>query len=142
MRYREIISAVLLFLMTGAAAFGMGQKGQQPESQPTATTGSQGQQQHVSINDILGNPLSFSGRSVLIQGRFRGWTSPCPQSAMITRSDWVMDDGKGCIYVTGQLPTGLSPEKPSGEQTTVTGIVEIKVGRPVIRAMTITTNGQ
>ena len=140
-RYREFVSSFLFILMMSALCFSMGQGGRHLESRSTASKEDQWQLQSISISEILRDPVSFSGRQMKFQGRFLGWSS-CPQSDIITRSDWVLDDGTGCIYVTGRLPTGLALDRPAGEQITVTGTVEMNNNRPVVRATAIIRNGR
>lgn len=66
------------------------------------------------ISAILSHPASYVGQQVEIVGYFRGWdllkelNSPPP----VTRSDWVVVDLSGAIYVTGILPSNLDPASP------------------------------
>lgn len=65
------------------------------------------------VGELLKSP-ERSGEQVEIIGYFRGWdllkevgTSP-PE----TRSDWVIADNSGAIYVTGLIPAGLDSSSP------------------------------
>lgn len=96
--------------------------------------------QRPTIARILADSATYAGRTVRIEGRFRGWQAPCTTSTALTRSDWVLDDGTGCIYVSGQLPSGLSPTAPQGERVIATGkIILLRVGKVNLQATTVTT---
>jgi hypothetical protein len=91
------------------------------------------------INNILDHHEDFVGKTVTVQGSFRGWKKKCLSSSMLKRSDWVLEDETGCIYVTGRIPASLSPFRPKGEKVLVRGRVLItKKGKPVIKAAKIT----
>ena len=54
---------------------------------------------------------------------------------MLTRSDWMLEDETGCIYITGRIPNSLSPVQPKGERVLVKGrVITTKKGKPVIKA--------
>lgn len=87
----------------------------------------------VTIRQVLENAGRMSDRQVELTGAFRGWKG-CPASAMITRSDWVLEDGSGCIYVSGAMPEGVSPEKAQGERIRLKGRVLVDAkGKPTIK---------
>jgi len=88
----------------------------------------------ITIADIRENPNSFLGKKVVISGVYMGWKSDEPPP--VTRSDWVVDDGTGRIYVTGKLP-GLDPVKDVGRNVTIVGYVKIANGKPYIEAVEI-----
>ena len=90
------------------------------------------------IESILSDPGSFAGTEITIQGEYRGWRGKCPESVPRTRSDWILEDGTGCIYVTGLMPRGLDPAKPANEPVLVRGFVEIfENGKSLIRAVEV-----
>jgi hypothetical protein len=66
------------------------------------------------IAEILKSP-NKAGEQVEIIGYFRGWDildevdGPPP----VTRSDWVIADNSGAIYVTGLMPDDLDPSSPA-----------------------------
>ena len=100
---------------------------QQVDAAPKKTTES------ASIVQVLAGAEEYSGRRVEITATFNGWSGasgPPP----VTRSDWVIVDGKDAIYVTGTLPEGARPPKSGvGKQVVVRGTVRIgKSGRPYI----------
>lgn len=84
------------------------------------------------IIDILRNPEVYKDKTVIIVGEYCGWripeNLPGPKSKrpLVTRSDWIIKDGSGWIYVTGKLPD-LNPVKDVGHKVTVKATVEVKV---------------
>ncbi|OYT44920.1 hypothetical protein B6U84_03185 [Candidatus Bathyarchaeota archaeon ex4484_40] len=65
------------------------------------------------IKDILSNPKIWINKTVFISGVYYGWKSPKGISGPNytgppeTRSDWIISDGTGWIYVTGgRIPIG------------------------------------
>ena len=93
----------------------------QPEAGRTgeASLGSQ----RVAVKTILENSPEMAGRRVTLDVDFRGWTGICSSGPPVTRSDWMVEDRTGCIYVHGPLPDGLDPSMPKGESLTLTGVV-------------------
>jgi hypothetical protein len=88
-----------------------------------------------SIREILENPARFAGKEVVLRGEFRGWKADCPSSTMVTRSDWVLEDGTDCLYVTGRIPSGLLPSEPQGETLLIRGrVVTSRAGKAVLSA--------
>lgn len=63
------------------------------------------------LGTILNAPREFDGRTFEIVGYFRGWNllGEARGSPPVTRSDWVIADESGAMYVTGIAPTGLNP---------------------------------
>jgi len=50
----------------------------------------------------------------------------------------MFEDGSGCIYVTGMLPSGLSAVAPQGERIILDAIVKIgKGGTPYLSARSV-----
>ncbi|HPS42059.1 MAG TPA: hypothetical protein PK040_05600 [Anaerolineaceae bacterium] len=84
-------------------------------SVPTATPASTDSPGFDLLSDqvaaILSSPQDFTGKEVEIVGYFRGWDllAEAGGSPPVTRSDWVIKDKSGVIYVTGLLPEGLDP---------------------------------
>jgi hypothetical protein len=105
---------------------------------PTAETVNK--ETKIAIKKILDDPGSFENKDVTVQGINKGWSGACASSKMLTRSDWIVEDETGCIYVTGVLtPTGSPADKPQGERVVVQGKVMIGVtGKPVIQADKLT----
>ena len=81
---------------------------------------------------ILAESARFKSVTVTVTGVFQGWRGPCPGGPPVSRSDWMIADASGCLYVHGPLPPGLDPAKPAREKISVTGVVRLKKGRPYI----------
>lgn len=62
------------------------------------------------IGDLLKSPDRVD-EQVEIVGYFRGWDllDEVNESPPVTRSDWVIADNSGAIYVTGLMPEKLDP---------------------------------
>ena len=130
------VASAMLIVLPGATLFAMGKGGQMPTEQaPVKAPASPAPAQNKStIGDILSDPKKFTSSDVLVEGIFKGWTGTCPLSSMLTRSDWIIEDETGCIYVTGSVPTGLSPMQPHNERIKVAGRVMVnEKGRPIIK---------
>lgn len=91
------------------------------------------------IRDILENPQQFIGKAVTLTGYYRGWDllkeaqGPSP----ITRSDWVLRDRCGAIYVLARNGMGLELNPGDKDDTVrvvrVNGVVRISAkGQPYI----------
>lgn len=87
--------------------------------------GSKESPQTVSIESIQNQPEKYLNRRVSINGSFMGWQGGCQSPPPVTRSDWMIEDGTGCIYVSGRLPDGrLNSFDPKGEKIKIEGIVK------------------
>jgi hypothetical protein len=95
------------------------------------------------IQQIIDHQEDFIGKNVTVRGVFRGWKKNCTSSSMLKRSDWVLEDETGCIYVTGRIPSALSPMQPMGEMILVKGrVISTKKGAPAIKASRITLHSK
>jgi hypothetical protein len=80
----------------------------------------------VSIEKAIKHYDRLKDRKVQICGVYKGW-KPDPddpntaQGPPVTRSDWVVCDATGCIYVTG--PSKLSPTESVGARVAVVGLL-------------------
>jgi len=89
-----------------------------------------------SIGDIRGAPTAYEGKVVTIEGKYQGWKGGFG-SPPVTRSDWLLQDATGWLYVTGK-PAGLDPLSDVGRPIKVTGLVKItKGGEPYLSAQEI-----
>ncbi len=84
------------------------------------------------IGQVLAAPDRFESRTITVTASFQGWRGPCRSGPPVSRSDWMMADDSGCLYVHGPVPPGLDPARPDGEKTTVTGVVRLKRGSPYL----------
>lgn len=75
----------------------------------------------------------YQGKKIKIVGEYKGWIGKA-KNPLITRSDWVIDDGTGAIYVTEMSPGNLDPYENVGTKVEVIGIVQIKDKIPYIKA--------
>ncbi|MCX7796009.1 MAG: hypothetical protein N2380_05765 [bacterium] len=74
------------------------------------------------IEDTLKDIKNYLGKKVLITGEFRGWegnAGPPP----VTRSDWVVSDKTGYIYVLGAPP--FNPIEDKGKKILVIGTLKV-----------------
>ncbi len=64
------------------------------------------------VGTILQAPREFEGRAFDIVGYYRGANllGEASASPSVSKSDWVIADATGAIYVTGAQPSGLSPQ--------------------------------
>lgn len=119
---RIISFGMVLFLLVSFTACAVGEQ---------ITGGEQ-----VSIADITSNPTEYKGRTVTISGEYRGW-EPGHGSPPVTRSDWILKDETGSIYVTGKVSPRLDPVEDIGKKITVYGIVRVKDSQAYIEAKII-----
>ncbi|MDD5288771.1 MAG: Ig-like domain repeat protein [Dehalococcoidales bacterium] len=81
------------------------------------------------IGAIKQNPTAYQGQTVKISGVYRGWESGYG-SPPVTRSDFVVLDETGAIYVTGA--SSLRYPDDLGNAAQITGTVRLKDGQPYI----------
>ncbi len=85
------------------------------------------------IGSILANPADFADQEVTIVGYYRGWDllKEVSTGPPVTRSDWVIADSSGAIYVEARnhFDQALGLDPSSGDDTTkilhLVGIVRI-----------------
>ena len=98
------------------------------------------------ISAIIAEPFNFEGENITIVGYYRGWdllheaNTPPP----VTRSDWVIKDSTGAIYISAHseanVPEGLSPDSLQDTDIIlrVNGIVRVnEEGQAYIEAKSI-----
>lgn len=78
----------------------------------------------ITIAQIIQETSKFEGKVVGISGQYMGWHSENGYGPPVTRSDWVIKDSTGEIYVTGQNP-GLDPVADVGCPIVVKGTVRV-----------------
>ena len=93
----------------------------------------------VNIADIRANPEAYQGEKVMVSGEYQGWSSEYG-SPPVTRSDWVITDETGWIYVTGKSP-GLDPVEDVGKGIAVVGKVCEDNGQAYLKAEIIIIRG-
>lgn len=123
--WKWVLCMVVSFPVIAAASAGaMGSKGGEP---PPSSSG-QTAEGKITIQKILKNPAEFVNREIILEGAFQGWKGKCEDSSPLTRSDWILKDETGCIYVSGKIPGGVSTTAPRGESLILSGTLKIKEG--------------
>jgi len=97
------------------------------------------------IASILATPSSFEGQQVTVIGYYRGWDilGEAETGPPVTRSDWVIRDVSGAIYVSASSeakPNGLDPSSRDDVDTILklTGVVCVTAkGQPYLEATSI-----
>jgi len=98
------------------------------------------------VGFILAGPLTFEGREITVVGYYRGWDllHEAKTGPPVTRSDWVIKDSTGAIYISAEseavVPEGLHPSllQDTGIIIKVRGTVRVaKEGLPYIEAASI-----
>jgi hypothetical protein len=90
----------------------------------------------VTVGDIRANPGAYEGKVVSIEGKYQGWKAGFG-SPPVTRSDWLVQDATGWLYVTGK-PAGLDPLGDVGRPIKVIGLVSItEDGEPYLCAQEV-----
>lgn len=77
----------------------------------------------VTISLLKTQTKNFLGKTVAITGQYLGWLAEAG-APPVTRSDWVLKDETGLIYITGKLPK-FHPAKDKGKMIEVTGVLNI-----------------
>jgi hypothetical protein len=119
---RLILSAVFLTVLLIAGC----QQATPPPPPATAT-----------IGDIRATPTAYEERVVTIEGQYQGWKGGYG-SPPVTRSDWLVEDATGWLYVTGKPADDLDPLGDVGYPIKVTGQVKLtEEGEPYLVAQEI-----
>ncbi len=94
--------------------------------------------EQVTIAMIIAEPKRYEGKTVTLDGKYLGWKpedGPATRyGPPVTRSDWALSDGTGCLYVAGAAPN-LSPYEDWGAPVRVRGTIRLsRRGFPYIEA--------
>jgi hypothetical protein len=97
------------------------------------------------IREIITNPNLYKGKEVTINGKYGGWTGrwencDLRKTAMYTRSDVIIYDETGCLYMYNVEILYNEYEKPLepwdndalGSNVTVRGVISLIDGKPYI----------
>jgi len=99
--------------------------------------------ENPTIEEIISNPELYEGKTVIIDGKFGGWSGnlPCDYENMVirTRSDVIIYDETGCLYMTGDFEV-LYKEKELdpgdkdniGANLKIKAIVSLLEGKPIL----------
>jgi len=95
------------------------------------------------VVSIIADPLTFEGREITVVGYYRGWDllHEANTGPPVTRSDWVIKDLTGAIYISAEseavVPEELHPNllQDTGIVLRVRGTVRVtNEGQPYIEA--------
>jgi hypothetical protein len=86
-------------------------------------TDTQDKTKYLPIEEIWNNTDEYQNQIVALRGLYQGWQGEGIKNPLITRSDWVIKDDTGSIYVTGKTALILRPEKNIGLEIIVKGQV-------------------
>ncbi|MGE5572037.1 MAG: hypothetical protein ACM3ZU_03325 [Bacteroidota bacterium] len=91
----------------------------------------------ATIAEIHENMDRLLSKEVKVKAQYMGWSGDVGAEAgtPVTRSDWLLKDETGWIYVSGGAIRGLSPWRKGdqGKEVEVVGVVEAKQdGRPCL----------
>lgn len=98
------------------------------------------------VGSIIVEPSAFEGKNVTVIGYYRGWDSlhEADMGPPATRSDWVIKDSTGAIYISAKseakVPDGLSPDSLEDTGTILKVIGTVRVtedGHAYMEAKTI-----
>jgi len=88
----------------------------------------------ATIGEIRTAPALYEGQTITIEGVYQGWQGGYG-SPPVTRSDWLLEDASGWLYVTGKPAGELNPLVDVGRPLMVTGQVELtQEGEPYLVA--------
>jgi len=100
----------------------------------------------VKVQEIIKWPRFFVGRPIAVDGEYRGWSAkgldgPVCQGPPRRRTDWLVKDDTGALYVTGRRPP-LDPYTDAGKHVSIDGTTAVKSINghtvPFIKADTVT----
>ncbi|MBI5194985.1 MAG: hypothetical protein HZA10_01540 [Nitrospirae bacterium] len=77
--------------------------------------------EYHSIAKLLKDVQQFKEQLIAVRGQYLGWHGEDIPHPGITRSDWIIKDNTGAIYVTGKTSTRLNIEKDIGVEIVVRG---------------------
>jgi len=98
------------------------------------------------IGSVLASPFSYEGQEITVIGYYRGWDllHEAEAGPPDTRSDWVIRDSTGAIYVSAnssaKVPQILRPDSPECVDVIlrVEGIIHVtSAGQPYLKAKSI-----
>lgn len=92
----------------------------------------------VSISAIRNMGVATTSRMVSVDGSCLGTSSPrAPGPPPRTRSDWILADDSGAVYVVGALPSGCAPLGGQPVWATVVAMVAFDTVAARVRAYLI-----
>jgi hypothetical protein len=124
-----IITGILFIILMFPVSCEAGEKSDKDKILEKADT-------EISIADIITDPKTYVEKIVTLTGEYKGWESGYG-TAPVTRSDWVLKDTTGGIFITGKIPSGLDPVGDRGTEVSVYGKVKFKDNQVYIEAIEI-----
>lgn len=82
-------------------------------------------------------PSAMDGKIVTLVGEYRGWRPEDGLPPPETKSDWVLNDNTGEMYVTGASPADFDPVEDIGKMVTATGIIKVVDGIAYLKAVEV-----
>jgi len=132
--FSKILILVILAILAGGGFFAWQYLGV-PEEKMEAPEGEGIEETiEITIQNIKARSLDYEGKTITIEGTYQGWKCCCGNPP-VSRSDWWMEDGTDCIYVS-EMPAGnLDPLENIGSSIKITGLVKItQDGQPYLEA--------
>ena len=117
----SIVAVISILTIVLATSAGIASEGMLAQTSNVSGNGSEGAVDQAKIGDILANPAKYMREPVTVTGEYKGWQGEGYEPP-VTRSDWVIKDKTGLIYVTGKSP-GLDPVEDIGKKLEVTGYI-------------------
>jgi hypothetical protein len=88
----------------------------------------------ATIGEVRAASALYEGQTITVEGVYQGWQGGYG-SPPVTRSDWLVEDATGWLYVTGKPAGDLDPLDDIGRPVKVTGQVDLtKEGEPYLVA--------
>ena len=85
----------------------------------------------IYVDELVQKAQSFKEKIVTVRGNFMGWQGSCKGPPPETRSDWMLEHGGVCIYVSGPTPVGIERipnSKDIGREIEIVGRVLLDSG--------------
>ena len=77
--------------------------------------------EYTPIGEIWKDVQQYENEIITVCGQYHGWHGQGLKNPLITRSDWVIRDSTGAIYVAGRIPAGLGKNVTLGTEIVVKG---------------------
>jgi hypothetical protein len=123
--WKRLFCLLVIFpVIAAVSALAMGSKG----GEPPPSSSERAVEGKITIQKVLNNRAQFVNKEIVLEGAFQGWKGKCEDSTPLTRSDWILKDDTGCLYVSGKIPAGVSTTAPRGEILILSGTLKIKEG--------------
>ena len=95
----SIVAVISILTIVLATSAGIASEGMLAQTSNVSGNGSEGAVDQAKTGDILANPMKYVREPVTVTGEYKGWQGEGYEPP-VTRSDWVIKDETGLIYVT------------------------------------------